>query len=98
MEILHDVVLLSFGFQSGLVLFVADLLHPFGRLTVELFLNGDMGHGRSCYGAMPCFSLGEIQTTSPGRISSIGPFQRCTRPQPDATIRVWSKNVCINLL
>src|SRR5918995_1147273 len=36
-----------------------------------------------------CFSLGGIQTTSPGRISSTGPSQRCTRPQPAVTIRIW---------
>lgn len=41
-------------------------------------------------GAAPCqcFSPGAIQTTSPGRISSIGPPQRCTRPQPAVTIKV----------
>src|SRR5690349_21735725 len=36
-----------------------------------------------------CFSLGAIETTSPGRISSIGPPQRCARPQPAVTIKVW---------
>src|SRR6266496_6758547 len=36
-----------------------------------------------------CFSPGENQITSPGRISSIGPPQRCTRPRPAVTIRVW---------
>src|SRR5438105_8432233 len=42
-------------------------------------------------GAAPCqcFSPGGNQTTSPGRISSIGPPQRCARPQPAVTIRVW---------
>src|SRR5271165_6052576 len=42
-------------------------------------------------GAAPCqcFSPGGIQTTSPGRISSIGPPQRCARPQPAVTIKVW---------
>ena len=41
-------------------------------------------------GAAPfqCFSSGASQTTSPGRISSIGPPQRCTLPQPAVTIRV----------
>src|SRR6478672_3450292 len=41
-------------------------------------------------GAAPCqcFSPGENQTTSPGRISSIGPPQRCARPHPKVTIRV----------
>src|SRR5439155_14630379 len=35
-----------------------------------------------------CFSPGGIQITSPGRISSIGPPQRCARPQPAVTINV----------
>src|SRR5579864_5458745 len=41
-------------------------------------------------GAAPCqcFSPGENETTSPGRISSIGPPQRCARPQPAVTMRV----------
>src|ERR1700677_2376987 len=34
-----------------------------------------------------CFSPGGIQTTSPGRISSIGPPQHCVRPNPAMTIR-----------
>src|SRR6267378_2544959 len=41
-----------------------------------------------------CFSLGANQTTSPGRISSIGPPQRCAQPQPDVTINVWP-NGCV---
>src|SRR5207245_10723049 len=42
-------------------------------------------------GAAPCqcFSPGENQTTSPGRISSTGPPHRCARPQPAVTMRVW---------
>src|SRR6476646_9803587 len=41
-------------------------------------------------GAAPCqcFSPGSNQTTSTGRISSIGPPSRCTRPQPNVTISV----------
>src|ERR671921_698489 len=35
-----------------------------------------------------CFSPGENQTTSPGRISSIGPPSRCAHPQPEVTIKV----------
>src|SRR5437588_8522714 len=48
-------------------------------------------------GAAPCqcFSSGGNQTTSPGRISSTGPPQRCTRPQPAVTIRIWPRGwVC----
>src|SRR5438309_4650821 len=41
-----------------------------------------------------CFSLGGNQTTSPGRISSIGPPQRCAQPRPDVTINVWP-NGCV---
>src|SRR5438309_1959853 len=42
-------------------------------------------------GAAPCqcFSPGGNQITSPGRMSSIGPPQRCAQPQPAVTIRVW---------
>src|SRR6185295_12409103 len=36
-----------------------------------------------------CFSPGGNQITSPGRISSIGPPQRCAQPQPAVTIKVW---------
>ena len=41
-------------------------------------------------GAAPCqcFSPGSNHTTSPGRISSIGPPQRCTRPAPAVTISI----------
>jgi hypothetical protein len=41
-------------------------------------------------GAAPCqcFSPGANHTTSPGRMSSMGPPQRCARPTPDVTIRV----------
>ena len=41
-----------------------------------------------------CFSPGENQITSPGRISSIGPSQRCAQPRPDVTINVWP-NGCV---
>src|SRR6266571_8946240 len=48
-------------------------------------------------GVAPCqaFSPGENQTTSPGRISSIGPPSRLTHPQPALTMRVWPRGwVC----
>src|SRR6516162_10129372 len=42
-----------------------------------------------------CFSPGANQTTSPGRISSVGPPQRCAHPQPAMTMRVWPRGwVC----
>jgi hypothetical protein len=61
-------------------------LHPVDNLAVELFPNGDP----VVFGAAPrqCISLGENQTTSPGRISSMGPPSRCAHPQPAVTMRV----------
>src|SRR6266481_819304 len=41
-----------------------------------------------------CFSPGPNQIASPGRISSIGPSQRCAQPRPDVTINVWP-NGCV---
>src|SRR6266850_2171179 len=42
-----------------------------------------------------CFSSGANQITSPGRISSMGPPQRCARPKPAVTIKVCPKGcVC----
>jgi hypothetical protein len=53
-----DKVYFAMNYSSGLltsylILFVAYLLHPVDRLAVELFLNGDMCHGRSRRGTMP---------------------------------------------
>ena len=39
--------------SSRFVLFVADLFQPVNRLAVELFLNGDVRHGRGGRGAVP---------------------------------------------
>src|SRR5579883_2919485 len=36
-----------------------------------------------------CFSPGANQTTSPGRISAIGPPSRCAQPQPAVTMSIW---------
>src|SRR5438874_6596928 len=42
-----------------------------------------------------CFSPGGNQITSPGRISSIGPSQRCARPPPAVTMSVCPRGcVC----
>ncbi len=65
------------------VLLVGDVLHPIDDFAVEFFLNGDVAHRRLGAAPCQCFSPGENQTTSPGRISSIGPPSRCTQPQPE---------------
>src|SRR5271156_461250 len=44
--------------NSGLVLFVADLLHPVDRLAVELFQNGNMRHRGGRRGAVPMLLAG----------------------------------------
>src|SRR5215210_3720330 len=36
-----------------MILFVADLFHPLNCLSVELFLDGNVCHGRRCRGAVP---------------------------------------------
>ena len=36
-----------------------------------------------------CLMPGEIQTTSPARISCFGPPHCCTKPRPDVMRRVW---------
>src|SRR5258708_9968112 len=41
-----------------LILFVADLFHPVDNFTVELFLNGDVRHGRGWHGSMPVLFTG----------------------------------------
>ena len=40
---------------SRLILFVADLFHPVHGFAVELFLNGDVRHGRGGRRAVPVF-------------------------------------------
>src|SRR5438552_2603137 len=39
--------------QASPVLFVTDLLQPVNCLSVEMFLNGDVRHGRGRRGAVP---------------------------------------------
>src|SRR5262249_24319824 len=52
-----SMLLLMTGFlfdaAPGPVLFVADRFHPVHRLAVELFLDGDVRHGRGRRGAVP---------------------------------------------
>src|SRR4051812_6261560 len=51
-----------------------------------------------CEAPCQCFSFGPTVTTSPGRISSIGPPQRWWRPQPKVTISVCPSGwVCQSL-
>src|SRR5690348_16432290 len=40
------------------ILLVADLLHPIDRRAVELFLDGDVAHGRGRRGAVPMLLAG----------------------------------------
>jgi hypothetical protein len=77
-----------FSYESGLILFVADLFHPVDSLAVQLFLNGDVGHRRGCRGSMPVFLTGRNPDDVTRRISSLGPAQRCARPQPAVTIKL----------
>ena len=51
---------------SGLVLFVADFFQPVNNFAVELFLNGDVRHGRSRRRPMPMLLARREPITSPG--------------------------------
>src|SRR6266487_2781058 len=42
-----------FGPSPGLILLVANLLHPVDGLAVEPLLNGNVRHGGGCRGAVP---------------------------------------------
>lgn len=44
--------------RSLSVLLVTDLFHPVDNFTVELFLNGDVRHGRSRRGTVPVLLAG----------------------------------------
>lgn len=50
------------------MLLVTDLFHPVDGISVELFVNGDVHHGRGCRGTRPMLSPGDNQLTSPERI------------------------------
>src|ERR1051326_395877 len=57
---------------SGLVLLIADLLHPIGGCPIKPFGNGDMGQGRGWCGTVPMFFPWLKPNHDPGRISWIG--------------------------
>src|SRR5271167_794668 len=44
--------------RSPAILLVGDLFHPVHNLTVELFLNGDVRHGRDRRSPMPVLLAG----------------------------------------
>ena len=41
-----------------LVLLITNLLHPFNGFAIELFLDGEVGHGGGCRSAVPVFFAG----------------------------------------
>ena len=77
----RDILRSSRG-RSAAVLLVADLLHPVDRLAVERSWMAMWV--MAVVGAAPCqcFSPGAKETTSPGRISSIGPPRAAPGPSP----------------
>ena len=74
--------------NSGSVLFVDDVLHPVNDLAVQRFLIAMWVIAVAGVAPCQCFSPGGNQTTSPGRISSMGPPSGCAHPTPDVTINV----------
>src|SRR5208283_1726406 len=68
---------------SSLTFSIQSAVLPSRFSTMEMWVMAVVG-----VAPCQCFSPGGNQITSPGRISLIGPPQRCTRPQPAVTIRV----------
>jgi hypothetical protein len=63
------------------VLRLGDFFHPFYRLAIKAFLDGDMGHG-SCYGGpMPMF----LTRVNPNHITGIDLLNRTAFPLHPAT-------------
>lgn len=60
------------GLLSGSVLVISNLFEPIHNFSVELLLNGDMGHGRCESGAMPVLFAGG----KPDHISGTDFFDR----------------------
>ena len=75
--LLHTMSYLTLFYRtSGTVLLIADMFHPIDNFAILLLLDGDVGHAVAGEAPCQCFSPGANQTTSPGRISSIGPPSR----------------------
>jgi hypothetical protein len=70
-------------------LVVGDVFEPLKSLAIELLVHCVCVIAVVGEAPCQCFSPGGNHTTSPGRIPSIGPLQRCTRPEPAVTISVW---------
>src|SRR5438270_594491 len=78
------------GWKLSQALYCSSLTCSIQSTTLPSFFSWMAMCVMAVVGAAPCqcFSPGENQTTSPGRISSIGPPHRCARPQPAVTTRV----------
>ena len=60
------------------ILLICDVLHPVDDFAVELSWIAMCVIAVVCVAPCQCFSPGSNHTTSPGRISSMGPPSRCT--------------------
>src|ERR1051326_252730 len=77
--------------HSGLQLrYCSELTCSIQSTTFPSFFSWTAMWVMAVVGVAPCqcFSPGENHTTSPGRISSIGPPQRCAQPHPAVTMSV----------
>src|SRR2546430_11924030 len=67
---------LWFGSKSTLVLLIADVFHPVDNFSIELFLNGDVGHGGGRRSSVPMFFAGR----KPDAIAGANPLDRPAFP------------------
>ena len=79
--------------DSPSVLVVGHVLQPIHHLAVQSSWMAMCVIAVVGEAPCQCFSPGGNMTTSPGRISSTGPPQRCTRPTPAVTISVCPSGV-----
>ena len=74
--------------ESGLVLFIANVFHPVGGLSVDLLLNGHMGHRRGCRGPMPVFLTGR----NPDHVTRVyGEGPQLLAPFRKVDVRIWKR-------
>src|SRR5207237_36224 len=79
----RHVVVTAPPYCSSLTFSIHSMYLPSSASIVAMWLMAVVG-----VAPCQCFSPGGHDTTSPGRMTSIGPPQLCTSPHPDVTIRV----------
>src|SRR5437867_10587243 len=83
--------------SSPPILLVADLFHPVDGLAVELFLNGDVRHGRGRRGPVPVLLAGREPDHVPGSDLLDGPacaLGPAAAGRDDESLTEWMRVPC----